>query len=72
MKIILDKSKCIGCGVCASICDKYFSLDNENKSRLKGGKINSKTGQEELEIENSDCAEEAVSSCPAQCIEIKK
>jgi len=69
-KIILDKSKCIGCGACQAVCPKYFELGQDGKSKLKKGKSNS--DKEELEIDKVDCVQEAAESCPTQCISIKK
>lgn len=72
MKITLNKSKCIGCGICASNCPNYFEIDKENKSHIKGGGFNVMTKKEELEIKEIDSINEAISGCPMQCIEIEK
>ncbi len=69
MKIILEKSKCIGCGTCAALCEKFFELAEDGKSHLKGAEINPE--KEELEIKEQGCAKEAVEACPVQCIRIK-
>lgn len=64
-KIILDKSKCIGCGTCWSLCDKFFEQGQDGRSSLVGvGDI------EEKEIDKINCAKAAVDSCPVQCITI--
>lgn len=62
-KITLDKSKCIGCGTCWSLCDKFFEEGEENKSKLKGG-------EEEMDTEELGCAQNAAEACPVQCIKI--
>lgn len=72
MKIILDKTKCIGCGICASNCSNFFEIDKENKSHLKKSEINVITKKEELETKDIDCIAKSVLACPMQCIEIKK
>ena len=36
--VSVDQGKCIGCGSCASICEKVFEM--------KDGKANVKSGQE--------------------------
>ncbi len=72
MKIILEKSKCIGCGSCAAICPKLFELGEDGKSHLKGSKINPRNQNEELEIQNIDCATQAVEVCPVEAIKIRK
>ena len=66
MKILLDKSKCIGCGTCWALCGRFFDVGEDNKSTLKG----SPDGQE-LEIKEVSCAQLAVDTCPVQCITIK-
>jgi len=49
---------CISCGTCASICPECFHLDEET--------------MEHAEVINFDCPEdliqEAIDSCPVQCI----
>lgn len=67
MKIILEKEKCIGCGTCVALCDKFFELQ-ETKARLKQGKPAGES--EELEVEEPGCALEAAEICPVQCIKI--
>ncbi len=68
MKITLDKSKCIGCGTCWSLCDRLFEAGEEGKSHLKGAKVNSNI--EEAEVGEVDCANEAAEACPVQCIKL--
>ncbi|MCD6500461.1 ferredoxin [bacterium] len=70
MKIIYDKSKCIGCGSCASLCPKFFEMAENGKSHLKGSEFDTKTEKEELEVENAGCIKEASEVCPVQCIRI--
>lgn len=70
MKIILERKKCIGCGSCAAVCPKFWEMDADGLTDLKGGKINSKTGNDELEVKAVDCNQEAADSCPVQIIKI--
>jgi len=49
----IDKNKCIGCGVCASICSDGFEMI-DNKSHVKNP--------------NASCVKEAASSCPVNAI----
>jgi len=53
----VDPKKCIGCGLCASICSSVFEM-KESKAKVKSGKEDS----------TSDCVSEAVSSCPVSAI----
>ena len=72
MKIIFEKSKCIGCGTCASLCSKYFELKEDGKAHLKDSKLDAKTEKEELDIKEVECVQEAIDSCPVQCIQLEK
>lgn len=57
MKVKIDKNKCIGCGLCASICPEEFVLKN--------GKANAKKA-----TTDSPCAKKAADSCPVKAISI--
>ena len=72
MEIILEKSKCIGCGSCIALCPRFFEIDEEGKAHLKKSELDSKTEEETLEVSKVECAEEAIEVCPVQCIKIKK
>lgn len=50
----IDSKKCIGCGLCASICPSVFEM--------KGDKATVKAQKQEK------CVDEAISSCPASAI----
>lgn len=53
----VDREKCIGCGLCVSLCPKVFELDEEGKSRVKNPE--------------GECDwEEVVRSCPVEAIVI--
>jgi len=56
--IKVDKNKCIGCGLCASICPGVFVLGKDGKSSVK----NKWKGE---------CYKEAAESCPVQAITCK-
>ncbi len=68
-KIILEKSKCIGCGSCQVLCPKFFEI-KDSKAHLKGSQT--KSDNEEMETaEIDDCVKEAASACPMECIRIE-
>ena len=50
----VDSKKCIGCGLCASICPSVFEI--------KDGKAKVKSQEQEK------CVQEAISSCPVKAI----
>ena len=68
MQIILEKSKCIGCGSCAAVCPKLFEMGEDGKARLKNSKTNSEN--EILEIGEEKCAKEATEVCSVQAIKV--
>ncbi|PIS17300.1 MAG: ferredoxin [Candidatus Nealsonbacteria bacterium CG09_land_8_20_14_0_10_42_14] len=63
-KIILEKEKCIGCGSCQAVCPKYWQLADDGKAKY--------LGPSELEDKDIGCNQEAVDTCPVQCIHIEK
>ena len=57
-KIVVDESKCIGCGACSATCSGSFVL--------KGGKAY----PIKAEVEEITCEEDAESGCPVGAISI--
>ena len=55
MKIKVDRDKCIGCGLCASICEQVFALDKDGKAFVKVQK-------------SIPCVKEAIENCPVSAI----
>jgi len=73
MKIIHEKSKCIGCGACISLCSENFEMGDDAKAYLKNSKeTDKKTERYELEIEEVGCIQEAADGCPVRCINVEK
>lgn len=60
-KIKIDKDKCIGCGLCASIAEKVFRLGGEGKAQ-----VIEPVGDKETKIQ------EAIDSCPVQAISFQE
>jgi len=56
-KIVVDSKKCIGCGICVSICPDIFEMGADGKSEV----IN----------EAAEGGEAAASSCPVSAITIE-
>ncbi len=61
MKVSVDKETCIGCGMCVSICDEVFYMDDDGKSATKVTEL------PDMVIED---AKEAESACPVNAITI--
>lgn len=60
MKIVVNKEKCIGCGLCVSLAEKTFKLSEEGKAMAS------------LSKDPLEKIKEAVSSCPVEAISIKE
>lgn len=70
-KIIQEREKCIGCGSCAALCPKFFEMADDGKAKLLNSEKNAE-GNDELEVEKVECAQESVDACPVQIIHIIK
>jgi len=56
----INKEKCIGCGMCVSLCSGIFELKEDGKSSIKeGADLNT----------DKECVKQAVESCPVGAIE---
>jgi len=58
MKVSVDKSKCIGCGACVSMCPDVFEMSDDHKSVVKNS-----------DCEGCDC-KAAASACPVGAITV--
>lgn len=63
-KIKVDPVKCIGCGLCVSITEDCFRINNQGKAEA----IERCEGNEGCEEECVAKVKEAVESCPVQAI----
>ena len=57
-EIIIDQDECIGCEACVEICPDVFDFDDDSE----------KAFVIEGSDPESDCVDEAIASCPAECI----
>lgn len=57
-KVVIDTEECIGCESCVELCPEVFEFDDENEKALV---ILPEGGDEE-------CIEEAIGTCPSECI----
>ena len=51
----VNKTTCIGCGSCASICSEVFEMNDDSKAVVKAQK-------------KIPCVKEAIDSCPVNAI----
>ncbi|MFW6415016.1 MAG: ferredoxin [Thermodesulfobacteriota bacterium] len=57
-KVVIDQDECIGCESCVEICPEVFGFDSEDE---KAYVIDSQAASEES-------IQEAMDSCPVECI----
>jgi len=69
IKIVHEIEKCIGCGACVAVCDKFWSIGSDGKAHLKGAKPAGKNF--ELTVKDLACNKQAAETCPVQCIIVK-
>ena len=57
-QVIIDTEECLGCESCVELCPDVFEMDDDEEKAVvilpEGG--------------DEDCIEEAISTCPAECI----
>jgi ferredoxin len=51
----INKEKCIGCGLCASICEEVFVMGRDGKAMVRAQK-------------KLPCVKDAIESCPVRAI----
>lgn len=57
-KVVIDQDECIGCEACVELCPEVFDFDSdEEKAFVIEGKE-----------DGADCVDEAIASCPSECI----
>jgi len=63
MKAKVDKTLCIGCGLCESICPKVFRMNDEGTAEATEG---------EIDPSCIDDAKDAKNQCPVEAIDIEE
>ncbi len=57
----IERSLCIGCGLCEDTCPEVFELGPDIIALVKDG----------ADCEEADCCEEAIENCPVEAISWK-
>ena len=65
-KVKVNKSVCIGCGMCTGICPEVFEFGDDSLSENKFGE------GAVIPADAVDSAKEAAESCPTQAIEVEE
>jgi len=57
-KVEIDQGECLGCEACVEICPSVFRFDEDEEKAfvIEGAEA------------GDDCVEEAIASCPGECI----
>lgn len=63
MKATVDKSLCIGCGLCAEVCPQVFEMNEDDKAQVKANPVPPKAEE--------DCRQ-AADQCPGSAIQIEE
>ncbi|MBQ6820235.1 MAG: ferredoxin [Clostridium sp.] len=61
MKAHVDKDICIGCGLCPSICEDVFQMDDDGKAVAI---------EADVSKDHEDEAKDAEASCPVSAISV--
>jgi ferredoxin len=56
--VSIDEDECLGCEACVETCPSVFAMDDDSEKAVV---IDGANGDE-------DCVDEAIASCPAECI----
>lgn len=57
-QLIIDEDECLGCEACVELCPEVFTFNED------AGKAEVIDGADA----DADCVDEAIASCPAECI----
>lgn len=73
-KILYFRDRCIGCGSCVAVCEKYWEMKEDGLSFLKNSRLQKGAGETtyELDIDAPECNTDAQDVCPVQIIKVKK
>jgi len=60
VKVTVEESTCVGCGLCANSCPEIFEMDENGIAKVKNG-----------DCSNCD-VHEVASQCPVNCIIVEE
>lgn len=56
--VIIDEEECLGCESCVEVCPAVFAMNDDGDKAIVLADANA----------DEDCVDEAIASCPAECI----
>ena len=62
-KVVVNKDKCLGCGMCVGINSDVFDFDDDGLAKANNDNVNEN---------NKDEVNNAIDSCPVGAIEVKE
>ena len=68
-KLSHDRSSCIHCGACVSVCSDLF--DSEGDITLKNAVYENNVGVLEIGDDKKECAQNSVNVCPVGSIKLE-
>lgn len=75
LKVFVDRSTCIGCGVAPATCPQVFELGPDGKNRVRDEYSISITDSEsvgQVPDDLADCVRAAEASCPVSAIRVEE
>ena len=60
-KVVINKDKCLGCGMCVGIESDVFDFDDDGLAKVNNDNIND---------DNKENVNDAIDSCPVAAIEV--
>lgn len=63
MKIVLDRSRCTGLGICESLSPKHFEIDDDGELTLL---------QDIVDGDELEDVEAAVAGCPTEALRLER
>ena len=67
-----NRSKCIGCRQCVSVCPEYWYIDDDGKAMLRNSTDKKGIFVGKINEEDEKCMQEAEKLCPVHIINIEK
>jgi ferredoxin len=64
------RDRCIGCGACAMVCPKYWTIEDDGKAKIKDAETIKNFDRAEVDLEDYNENKLASELCPTNVIKI--